>query len=97
MVKKNVLIGFIVGLIANIIGLFIAATVLGKMSQNSENLIDVIKSAQSEGFLGKLLSLGAILNLIVFFAFLKKNQDYKARGVLLATICVAVFTFLIKL
>lgn len=97
MVKKHVIIGFFVGLIANVIGLFIAATLLGKLSDNNDNFIQVFKAAQSQGFLGKLLSIGAVLNLIVFFYYLKKKQDYKARGVLLATIIVAIITFLIKL
>lgn len=93
MIRKHVLIGFLVGLIANAIGLLLAATLLGK----GDDFLDVIKAAQAEGFLGKLISLGAILNLIVFFIFIKKKQDYKARGVLLATIVVAVLTFVIKL
>ena len=97
MIKKNVFIGFIVGLIANLIGLFLAATLLGKLSGNNDNFIEVYNAARTEGFLGKLLSLGAIVNLIVFFVFLKKKQDYKARGVLLATLVVALTTFLIKL
>ena len=89
MVKKEVLIGLLVGLFANAIGLFLSATFLGK----GENFIMVLKSASAEGFLGKLISLGAVLNLIAFFIFIKKKQDYRARGVLLATIIVAVFTF----
>ena len=97
MIKKNVFIGFIVGLLANLLGLFLAATLLGKLSDNNDSFIEVYKAAQTEGFLGKLLSLGAIVNLIVFFVFLKKKQDYKARGVLLATLIVAIITFFIKL
>ena len=31
-----------------------------------------------------------------FFIFIKKKQDYRARGVLLATVCIAVVTFIIK-
>ena len=34
-----------------------------------DDFTTVIKSAASEGFLGKLISLGAILNLIAFFIF----------------------------
>ncbi|MBT8258917.1 MAG: hypothetical protein KJO49_10630 [Bacteroidia bacterium] len=93
MIKKKVITGFIVGLIANVIGLFLAATFLGK----GDDFMTVIRAAQTEGFLGKLISLGAILNLIAFFIFIKKKQDYKARGVLLATILVAILTFVIKL
>lgn len=97
MIKKNVFIGFIVGIVANLIGLYLAATLLGQLSENNDGFFKVFKAAQSEGFLGKLISLGAILNLAVFFVFLNRKQDYKARGVLLATILVAIITFLIKL
>lgn len=91
--KKNILIGFVIGLIANAIGLFIAATLLG----DGDSVIQVLKAAKAEGFLGKLMSLGAILNLIVFFLFITKRKDHKARGVLIATVLVALLTFIIKL
>jgi len=93
MIKKNILIGIGVGVIANIIGLIAAATILGQ----GDDFVLVIKAAAKEGFLGKLISLGAILNLIAFFIFIKKRQDYRARGVLIATISIAIFTFLFKL
>lgn len=92
MVKKEVIIGILVGLIANTIGLFLAILLLG----NGDGFIEVIKAASSEGFLGKLISLGAILNLVPFFVFIKKKQDYRARGVLLVTVFIAVFTFIFK-
>ena len=91
--KKDIFIGILVGLIANAIGLYLAAILLGK----GDDAFKVIQAANNEGFLGKLVSLGAILNLIAFFVFIKKNQDYRARGVLLATVVVAILTFLIKL
>ena len=91
--KKEIFIGIFVGLIANSIGLIIAATLLG----NGDDFTNVIKAASKEGFLGKLISLGAILNLIAFFIFIKKRQDYRARGVLLITVFIAVFTFVFKL
>ncbi|WP_406682913.1 hypothetical protein N1F78_09460 [Seonamhaeicola sp. MEBiC1930] len=91
--KKEIFIGMFVGLIANSIGLIIAATLLG----NGDDFTNVIKAAFKEGFLGKLISLGAVLNLIAFFLFIKKKQDYRARGVLLITVFIAVFTFVFKL
>ena len=92
MIKKEVFIGIIIGIIANGIGVFLAAMLLG----DDSNFINVIKTASAEGFLGKLISLGAVLNLVAFFVFIRKKQDYRARGVLLATIFVAVFTFIIN-
>ena len=90
--KKDIVLGIFIGLIANGIGIFLAAKLLG----NEGDFISVIKTAITGGFLGKLVSLGAILNLIVFFIFIKKKQDNRARGVLLATVFIAIFTFAVK-
>ena len=61
--KKDIVIGMIIGLIANSIGLILVATLFG----GGDDFTTVIKSASNEGFLGKLISLGAILNLGAFF------------------------------
>lgn len=92
MVKKEVFIGILVGLIATFSGLYLATVFLG----DSENFTTTLKAAHAEGFLTKLISLGAIPNLIAFFIFIKKKQDYRARGVLLVTVLVAVLTFVFK-
>ena len=92
MIKKEILIGFLVGLIANGIGLIVAALLLG-----NGNISTTLKQSFDEGVSGNLVTIGAILNLAVFFIFIKKKQDYRARGVLLATILVAILTFLLNL
>ena len=93
MIKKDIFIGMFVGLIANAIGLFLASSFLGK----GDDFTTVIKAAAHEGFLGKLISLGAILNLMAFFVFIRKKQDYRAKGVLLITVFIALLTFVFKL
>lgn len=93
MIKKDLIIGIFVGFLANLTGVVVTATFLGQ----GDDFTTVIKAAINEDFLGKLISLGAILNLIAFFIFIKKRQDYKARGVLIATVCITIFTFLVKL
>lgn len=90
--KKEILIGFGVGLIATAFGLVFAIQIFGA----SDDWGVVIEQAISEGFLTKLMSIGALLNLGAFFLFIKKNQDHRARGVLIATILVLVSTMLIK-
>ncbi|MFD2543412.1 hypothetical protein ACFSSB_13860 [Lacinutrix gracilariae] len=90
--KKDITIGLVVGLITNIIGLFIATKVLGK----GESFILGLETAKAQGFLNQLISLGAILNLIAFFFFLSKRQDDKAKGVLIITIFIAILTFAFK-
>jgi len=90
--KKDILIGFIVGIIAALFGLVFAIQIFG----TSDDWEIVIKQAISQGFLTKLMSIGALLNLGAFFLFIKKNQDQRAKGVLIATILVLVSTMLIK-
>ena len=68
--KKDIFTGMFVGLMANAIGLFLAANFLGR----GDDFMVVIEAAAKEGFLGKLISLGAILNLIAFFIFIKKTN-----------------------
>lgn len=90
--KKEIIIGFVVGLIATAFGLILAIQIFGK----SDDWGQVINQAINEGFLTKLLSIGALLNLGAFFLFLKKNQDERAKGVLIATLLVFIITMIIK-
>ena len=97
MTKKGFLQGVLAGLWATVIGIFTAGVILGKLSGRSDNIFKVLEVAQSENFMGKLISLGAILNLICFFYFIRNKQDSRAGGVLAVTILIAITTFLIKL
>lgn len=90
--KKDIVLGIIIGIISNIIGLFIATKLLGK----GGSFTQAIETANAQGFLNQLISLGAILNLLFFFFFLSKRQDNRAKGVLIATIFVAIISFAFK-
>jgi formate-dependent nitrite reductase membrane component NrfD len=90
--KKDILIGFFVGITAALFGLIFAIQIFGK----SDDWEIVIKQAISQGFLTKLMSIGALLNLGAFFLFIKRNEDQRAKGVLIATILVLVSTMIIK-
>ena len=90
-IKKEVLIGFITGLAANIIGSYLYSYFF-----SDYNFEETIKLARTQGVLGNIIALGAILNLVVFFIFLKKNQFYRARGVVLATVFSAIIILIIK-
>ena len=90
--KKEVLLGVIYGVISSFIGLIIAILIL---SENS-SIIESLKNSYYENFLGKLISLGAILNVTVFFVFIKKNQDQRAKGILLSTIFLAILTLILN-
>ncbi|WP_378181476.1 hypothetical protein [Aquimarina sp. SS2-1] len=85
MIKKEILIGFFIGILANVSGMLLYILLFSEQS-----IKDTLKIAQQNNYLGSLIALGAILNLIIFFLFLKQNKPYRARGVLLATLIAAV-------
>ena len=95
--KIQILKGFFSGILANGLGLFVVVMTMAKSSGRNDGLLRVLEAAQAENFLGKLISLGAILNLICFFYFIRKKKDAFAAGVLIATLCMALITFIIKL
>ena len=90
--NKPLLTGILVGIIANFIGLFVCVQLFG----NGEGFIRTIKLSIANDFFGKLISIGAVLNLGAFFVYIRKREDEKAKGVLLITILIALTTFIIK-
>lgn len=91
MIKKEVFIGFIMGIIATISGVTLCTLIISKVK--SVSFDQVLSNFQAEDKLWMLLALGAIPNLLVFFLMLKKNLDYRARGIVLATMLVAFIVF----
>ena len=92
MIKKEVILGLLIGLIANVAGIYLYIALL-----SPDGLEETILKARSEGFLGSIIALGAILNFLPFFVFLKKNQPYRSRGVLIATLIAAITIAFLKL
>lgn len=91
MTKKEVLIGFVVGIIANTLGTLLYILLFSDMG-----IVETFKAAVAQGHIGSLLALGAILNLIAFFGFLRLKRDYRARGVMIATILTAMIILYYK-
>lgn len=90
--NKEILIGLVVGFIANTIG-----TVLYIFFFVDLAIPEAFQAAAEQGSLGSLLALGAILNLIAFFGFLKIRRDDRAKGVLIATIVTALVVLFFKI
>lgn len=90
-IKKEILIGFLISLFATFCGLFIYLQYVSRFG-----FYETIEMVQKGGALGKVIALAAIPNLFVFFIFLKKSQDYRARGVLIGTIFIALITLILK-
>ncbi len=89
--KKEILIGFLVGFIANVTGTLLYIVIFSKLS-----VVATYQAAVKEQHVGSLLALGAILNLVAFFVFLKIKRDLRAKGVLMATILTALLIMYYK-
>ena len=87
--KKQIFIGFIVGILVAVAGFYLYVELA--LKGTFEDAIAIILEKK---LLGKIISIGAIPNLLVFFLFIKKRQDYKARGVLIATFLIAFFVLI---
>ena len=89
--QKDVLIGIAVGLIVNILGMLLWWLIFSK-----SDLETTFVYAYEEGMLGAIIGLGAILNLLAFFAFIRLRQDSRAKGVLIATFISAFIILFLK-
>ena len=88
--KIDLLYGCLIGIAASFIGSYIFIVAFTEY-----NYIQGINILQSQDALGKLITLGAVLNLIVFFVLLKLKKDMMARGVVLALIILTIITLLV--
>lgn len=82
--RKEIITGILVGLAATAIGfyLYVEFALKGSFAE----ALEIIKTKQ---LYGMVLSIAAIPNLLAFFVFIKRRQDYRARGVLIATFFIA--------
>ena len=90
--KFKIIRGFFLGVLANVVGMYLYVYFFAPYEVET-----IFTVALEQGFLGGIIGLGAILNLVLFFFFLttrifkfkKAMQPYEARGVLMATILAA--------
>lgn len=86
----DIFIGFLIGLITAFVGGFLFLILF-----TTYNLFADFNFILQSGILGKVLKLGAILNLAVFFILLKFNKDFMARGIIVAFVVLTVLAFFI--
>ena len=92
MIKKEIFIGFFIGITCNIVGMLIYILIFSELS-----IADTISESIQGDFMGTLITAGAILNFLPFFVFLKKEKTYRARGVLMASILAALVIAVLKI
>ena len=90
MKKTDLLIGALIGFAATFLGMYIFMTFFTDLG-----FVEGVKGMKSQGYLGKVITLGAILNIIAFFILLKADKELMARGVVLATILLTIITLFV--
>jgi uncharacterized membrane protein len=88
--KIDLFIGMLIGFISTLIGVYLFLEY-----KTDYGFSEGIQGIKQQGFLGKLIAMGAVLNLGVFFLLLKLNKELMARGVILATILLTVITLFV--
>jgi hypothetical protein len=90
MKKTDLIIGLLIGLLTAMLGSFLYLIIFTNF--NSINDLQIIKQ---QGILGKVITLGTILNIVVFFILLQKKKEMMARGIVLSMIVLTLFTLFI--
>ncbi|MDO6738235.1 hypothetical protein [Wenyingzhuangia sp. 2_MG-2023] len=92
-IYKQILIGTVLGLVVSAIGAVLYVTIMFP-KQSIENVF--VKLFES-GLITKVITLGTLPNVLVFHLLIKRNQIYKARGVLMAVVLLALFFAFLKI
>ena len=87
---KAIFIGFLIGLLTAFLGGFLFLSFFSEF-----NLFTDFNFILQSGILGKVLKLGALLNLAVFFILLKFNKDFMARGIIITFVALTLLAFFI--
>jgi hypothetical protein len=88
--KIDLLIGFVIGMIASVLGSYFFILFFTHF-----DFINGMQAMKAEGKLGKMIALGSVLDLLAFGILLQFNKELMARGVILAVIIIAFLSLFI--
>ncbi|MFY8111737.1 MAG: hypothetical protein ACOVKP_07000 [Flavobacterium sp.] len=89
--KIDVLYGFLIGLAASLLGSFLFMTFF-----TDYEFIEGVQILKSQGYLGKLITVGSLLDLAAFGILLKINKELMARGVVFSVIILTIITLIYR-
>ncbi|BCY27528.1 hypothetical protein [Flavobacterium okayamense] len=92
MKKKDLFVGLVLGLIIGLLGTLVVILIMTKGNQSLSNGFQYMRNI---GSIGKVITLGAIPNLLLFFYLLKKNKEMMARGIILALFILTIVTLVL--
>lgn len=81
--------GFVIGIVTALAGTFLFLQFFTSAGIKS------IVTLKQMGLMGQVITIGSLLNLIVFFIMVSKKRDMVAKGIILATITLAILTVLL--
>lgn len=90
MQKKDFFMGIFIGLFVSFIGCYLFLEFFTNVG-----FVAAFQYMKSDGNLGKVITLGALLNLAVVFFLFKKNKDMMAKGVILSIFILTIYTVFI--
>jgi hypothetical protein len=90
MQKISILIGFVLGFLVTLFGTFLFVKIF--TNYDYFYAVSVMKNGSN---LSKLLSIGAILNILLVFFLFYKNKDEIAKGVVFSIVLLFVITFFV--
>jgi len=93
--KRTIAFGFCIGIVGIFLGVLLFDFGVGIYKGLSFS--QILDRSFSSILLEKRISIGALLNLPIFYFFLNKRKDNHAKGVLLATVLLAVVILINKL
>ncbi|MFH7016600.1 hypothetical protein [Flavobacterium sp. FlaQc-47] len=88
--KKDLLIGFVIGIFTALLGSYLFVTFFTRFDISTG-----IQTIKQQGYMGKVITIGTVLDLAVFWLLLNRNEEMKARGIILAVIVLAISTLFI--
>ena len=88
--KIDLFYGFLIGIATALVGSYLFIVLFTEY-----DFAEGYQILKEKDQLGKVITLGATLNLIAFFTLLKLGRELMARGIILATIILAFFTLLV--
>lgn len=88
--KIDLLFGVVIAILASAIGSYLFIEFFTNYA-----FLEGVRVMKFQGKLGKIITLGAILNIVAFFILLQLNKEIMARGVILGTIILTIITLLI--
>jgi len=91
-VANNIILGIILGVLIPII-----AVIFFNYSVNKNlTITEFYYAMQDKGIMSSILSLTGIPNLMMFFLFLKLNKLKTVKGIMAATVLLAITVFIVK-